>query len=690
MASKKKVNKTLSQNPQIGRLYMVQLVLICLAVFLAPIIAGKMLPAPAFVIQLLVFTACGIWLYRSISKSQIELPGKPILYSLAVFSLLIFASIFSSINKGLSLREFLNTSSYLLLFLLVISYGKKQTAAISILASLCLSALIVSVIGLNEYIVTASSGWRTFSTFFNPDFLAGFTAMMLPVTLAWYLSTKSIKVSIITGVTSALVFANLLLTGSRLGFIAAMGGIILFAVFSLLSKSIKKPQMIKLAIIAVPVLLVMIMLSTPLAARMGSVAAVKAESHSGSFRLLTWKGTAKMATSNPILGTGIGTFEEGYSRYALVGFTKLTHNSYLQLAGESGIPALLALLALLGTAILPIMWNNVKNRKNEGNDTSVYLMDNLMTDPKLVLFGVIAGCAASIARNAVDSDWYITSIGISFWALAGLGISLSGKLKTVIVKPGCLKASLAVSAIFFLYGFMLLMGELWNQSARSQVVAGNPESAITYYKTAQKYEPFNADYHRRLGTLYSMMSSRSGNESLDSAVNEYHAAIRLAPNSAKGYYQLARVYEKSNKTNEAIEMYKKSLEYDPQSPQTLLMLARQYQLVNKNSDALDTYRRMIVLEESPYERVRAVPEIVEPSYIFAHKVLGDDYVAKGETSKAAEEYKRAKDRLDAYQVSMKGYGEIFDASGTRNRDMESDVESIKPVIIQMMNKLDKH
>ncbi|MHB1459547.1 MAG: O-antigen ligase family protein [Armatimonadota bacterium] len=687
MARKKSIDKTQKSVPQIDRLYAIQLAFICLAIFLAPLIAGKLLPEPAFVIQLIVFLAGGIWLYRSKTAYQTNIPMKPVLYSLVMFALLVIVSVFGSINKGLSLRELLNIASYLLVFLLVISYGKNKAAITSILASLCLSALIVSVIGLREYILTASAGWRTFSTFFNPDFLAGFAAMMLPVVLAWYLSANTAKVSVITGVATVLMFANLLLTGSRLGFIAATGGMILFAILSILMGSIRKTQLIKLAVIAVPVLLVMLMLSTPLTARMGSVAAVKAESHSGSFRLLTWKGTAKMAISNPIIGTGIGTFEEGYSKYAIVGFTKLAHNSYIQLAGEAGIPAMLALIALLGTAILPAMLKIIRRRLIDHETDQPMPGDIWMLDTKLILCGIVAGAAASIARNAVDSDWYITSIGISFWALAGMAVSLSGGARSISIKSPYRIVFLLITTILFIYGQMLLTGELWNQSARSQVLAGRLESATSYYWNAQMYDALNADYHRKRGMLYTMLAKNPSDRIMDAAIYEYRTAVHLAPSSAKGYYQLARAYEKAGKNNNAIEMYKKSLEYDPQSPQTLLMLARQYQLMAMKSNMLETYRRMIDVEESPYETVRAVPEIVEPSYIFAHKVLGDDYAAKSEPSKAVDEYRRALDRINAYQASMKGMGEILESTGSRNTDMESQVEIVKSELEQNINRL---
>lgn len=685
MGRKKYISRPTTKPAQPGRLQVMQVVLVCAAVFLAPLIAGKLLPVPSLIIQLLVFIAGGIWLYESARNGRIELPGRMALYPLAALVVLMGVSVICSVNKGLSIREFLTTGSYLLLFLIVASHRGNKATGMLIVASLCLSTLAVCVIGLREYIATASAGWRTFSTFFNPDFLAGFTAMALPVALAWYLSSTDTKVSIIAGFTAALTFANLLLTGSRLGFIASAVGIMIFAILTLISKSIRRPQVIKLAILAVPTLLVFYLLSTPLTARAGSVAAVKAESHSGNFRILTWKGAVKMAMSNPAIGTGVGTFEEAYSRYAIVGFTKLAHNSYIQIAGEAGFPALGALLSLLGAVILPGTWRIIRSKA--GHPTGDQPPPGLrwMPESRLIACGVIAGLMASIARNAVDSDWYITSIGISFWALAGVALGIAGEGSVIRLTARSMRVIAIVPALMALSVLMLLMGELWHQSAVSRAMAGNPQEGDQCYRNAQRFDPLNADYHRRRGMLLSMgYPGMDGSANLKSSIEEYETAIRLAPSSARGYYQLAKVYAGMGEGAAAIDMYGKSLECDPNSPQTLLALARQYELMGRRPDALSVYRRMSKIEESPYETVRAVPEIVEPAYIFAHEALGKDSESRGDMANALREYRRAMVRIVAYQLSMKGMGEILEAGGSRNLNMESDVESARLEILQRM------
>ena len=55
-----------------------------------------------------------------------------------------------------------------------------------------------------------------------------------------------------------------------------------------------------------------------------------------------------MASANPVLGTGVGTYVHLYPRYAITGFTRLADEMDIQMADECGLPGLLALLLTLG------------------------------------------------------------------------------------------------------------------------------------------------------------------------------------------------------------------------------------------------------------------------------------------------------------------------------------------------------
>ncbi len=65
-------------------------------------------------------------------------------------------------------------------------------------------------------------------------------------------------------------------------------------------------------------------------------------------RLALWQGGLEMVRAQPLTGVGLGTFKERILKYAPPGFDAqfLAHNTYLEMAAEAGIPALLAFLGL--------------------------------------------------------------------------------------------------------------------------------------------------------------------------------------------------------------------------------------------------------------------------------------------------------------------------------------------------------
>lgn len=657
-------------------------ILLGAAVFLSPLIAGKLSDVPALALQMLVFLAAILWLARSHREGFLRLPSMAIVACTGLFFLLTLLSVMDSEGLYLSLRELANIASYLVTFVLVIGLSRDRGAIYALLGLLMISSVLVSVIGLKEYALSGMSGWRTFSTFFNPDFLAGFVAMMLPIWLGWYLSRTSAVISVLAGMATTAVFATLLITGSRFGSLAAAGGVCVTLVLAGASGSLKKPQLAKLVVLGIAALLIFGMLGKPLA---GRISTARSESHSAGFRILTWKGTARMAIAHPVNGTGIGTFELAYPRYAVVGFTKLAHNSYLQLAAESGPVSVIVLLALLGVTWMPAAWSVIRRRISAGEvaqDSGIFWQP----DPRLLLPGLLGGTAASVARNLVDSDWYVTGIGMAFWLILGSLVALtSSEGKTV---PRASVPGIVILGVFLLGTAFMLAGEALASRGEALVAAQDLRGAEASYRLSARVNPLNPGPHRRLGGLYLAIAQSTGDPAYaDMAIGELRMAIQLEPTRASAYYQLGRCYEFYPRPRQAIQAYREALRRDPNSLQALLALARAYEIVGDHGSALRTWRRMIHLENSPYEQVRAVPEMVEPAYVFAHQALGLEAERSGRIDDARREYSIALDRIRRYEEAMKSMGPVLDAAGRRNTAFEEQVRETKTFLRARIRRL---
>jgi O-antigen ligase len=88
-------------------------------------------------------------------------------------------------------------------------------------------------------------------------------------------------------------------------------------------------------------------------------------------RLGLWQGGLAMVRENPLWGIGLGTFKERIPQYAPPGFDIqfLAHNTYLEIAAEAGIPAMLAF-----TGLFVFTWVNLaQTRRAAKKSGAVFL-----------------------------------------------------------------------------------------------------------------------------------------------------------------------------------------------------------------------------------------------------------------------------------------------------------------------------
>jgi hypothetical protein len=250
-----------------------QIALLCIAAFISPIFAARMMAVPALAVQSIIFAAGVLWLMRSMKRCALGMPGGLIAPMVLVFAGLLLVSAFGSVSMHATVRELLNVYSYLLIFLMIADMRENRREPLLILGCLMVSAMIIGAIGMKEYILSyrsAGSNWRVFSTFFNPDYFAGFLVLVLPILLGWFLSTTSTSVSIISGVAGLLTLGALLLTGSRFGAAAGFLGVVICLILAGASGSLRKPQRVRLLLILIPGLIAAGAMAGPLIHKLGA------------------------------------------------------------------------------------------------------------------------------------------------------------------------------------------------------------------------------------------------------------------------------------------------------------------------------------------------------------------------------------------------------------------------------------
>jgi len=503
---------------------------------------------------------------------------------------------------------------------------------------------IVADLGVQEYIVHLRAGerdWRIFATS-TPDFLAGYFVLLLPVTLALFLEMPSLRgltpllrgaATLVLGVVLLLQLAALLTTGSRFGLVSLLVSLLVFAGSIVLSvrRGLALPKATRglLGVLLATFALGGLVFARPVLVRLQHF-----QGNSSAFRLWTWRGSLHMAFSNPVLGTGVGTWTDLYPRYALTGFTRLAHESYLQMADECGLPALLVLLAALGLLSVSVVRGLA--RTPEAVEASSWLP----ADSRLLQSGLLAAIAGGVVQNLIDSDWYVFFLGTAFWTLAGLAAAEQDPEAPEARRP--LPTSLLVAAGSVMAALLLLTGAQgigagYAVAALAQKSA-DPGGAAESYGAARVWDPLNGRYPSDLG--FGAEYVRQGDPLSAEAALE--AAVALEPNSVN-YRRLGTILQASRRNADAVTAYQNGLRAEPNSVELLLRLAR----LTPPPASLGYYQRIADLEKSPVGTVPALGESVEPSFAYADAALGDAD-AQTNPTRAGEYYRRAAALLEAY------------------------------------------
>ena len=561
----------------------------------------------------------------------------------------------------------------------MVAVVRRGTPAWWLLGALVGSASLVGLRACSEYLTNALGGvpnWRVFATFFNPNLLAGYLVMTAPLTMGVLLMVgreweepRRRWLSALLTVGLWLQLSALVLTASRLGMLSFVGAGVVFLALAFKWGLVQRDFLLRLGVVGALTALIMVF-SAPTAQRLTPQAATQ-EVHSGAFRLETWKGTTRMALANPLLGVGTGSFEWNYPRYASVGFTRSAHNTYLEIASESGVLALLMLLGMVGAWFTRAGQSEIPPQPAK---TPVPAKDW-----RGVRVGILAGVVGALLHNAVDSDFQAWANLLTFAGLLGLGLALA--VDGVYTVP--LRAIERRGTALIIVGTLILMlaslgiGELYANQARYKALIQQVPQSAELYGLARSFDSTNPDYLMESGELYYALGRR------ETGLEMLERAVRMKP-SARNWYRLGLYYEREGDRDKARQAFQEALQRDPHSLPALLKLA-QYAgggSERLNEEALRYYQRVVEIEESPYGRVLAVPQIVETAYGFAHLALAQHYRAMGDTTRARQHYERALVVFQRYRQLTYPFNSAGRSLGLYNPDRERQILSAHLATLQ--------
>ncbi len=522
-----------------------------IVLFLAPLIWNTVEPAWSLLFTSALLTAC---VFQFAKNREIRVTS-----AAAAFTGVVFLSAISLVFHWLILNKaqptYLDNMTKGLLFLMaelaifyISSSNKDRTSiyaqVIAILAGNCAAASRA----LSDYLPHLRHGegiWREFGNMTDPDFFAGQLVMVLPLVIAMYFGAKfeqHRRFKLLYFFVAILIFAAIPTTGSRFAIISTAGGLaalsLVLAIAVRSELNFTKGTKIRIVSMLALLLLVGASLAKPLGSRL-SGGAMKAQAHSGTFRVWTWKGALLLIKSDPILGAGPGQFVYAYPQHAITGYTTHAHCAYLQTACNSGVPALLlfifAATMLLSGGITGVKVNTpaalaeppTQKRRGKNilvteNKENEFLGEVGLVDDRYLIAGLVAAIFAALIQNLIDSDWFNYETGITLFAMFGILAACTVSPEKKIVNAVGIWSIVACLSAATVYGVTLAaasfdeeagnylaavdtnpLNSQYNSVAALQLSfpQGDVQQAEKYLVAAAKLAPDPVSYHR-LGMFY--------------------------------------------------------------------------------------------------------------------------------------------------------------------------------------------
>lgn len=645
------------------------LILIICLLPLLPLLAGKLWVWQALLVVLVVAAALHVYLLASKASPRAALPGDLIDWSLALFILWSALSWFVSVYRFASevyLAKLLACAGLFWLFRYGLRREKLRQAG---LWALVAGGALLGVIGLREYVRTVhflgDTQWRVFGPMFNPNVAAGYLLLTIfPALALLFGGPQSVEAKPLAPQPApatkkkqapkrplpspqpveqepppryreiAAIFAvllmlvTLLLTGSK----AALGAFLIGCVaFGLLAFGPdRKGRLARLVILGlVVVMLVMAFALPPIRTRI--VNAFGWQSHSAVFRAYTWQSTVHMIAARPLLGFGAGAYENAFPRYAIAGFTRQAHQAFLQIAAESGLPAL-AFAMLFGVALLWKLW-----RLTRGDAPALR---------RLICAAAVGGLVASSLQELVDYAWYAPAVGLSLFALAGLGLA-GGQGASAQPEIASLRrtgwhwAAVTLTAVLLLWSVTCLYGEIVLARADSLAMAGAYTSASETYAAAARLNPRQARVWVQLSKVREAQGGGREDAALQDAIAARQRAVALQPTEPLHHIGLARLYEEADRLPEALQAAHRALELYPKYPRGLATLARLQQAAGQKQQAVQTCQRLQELYNTPVGQYPPIAEMQDTAFAYGWLGMGDHYFEQGQKTRALLEYYQA-------------------------------------------------
>jgi len=487
--------------------------------------------------HIIVTGVLGLWLFQRIRRGK-GLPLTPLNLPLWGVISVWFISALTSLDPRMAIEHIWFPFTYILMFFVLVDYFQRGRGKVVMEVFFFVMVIVIMLTGL-EYaswyfglgiMPNTEIGWADVGILLPPSvppaslalgistLVAGFTVPCIFVTTTWALTVRKKAHRRILWMIAICLFLTLLLTLSRGGLLAFIGGLATFAIIRVIQHPTitnrLSPHLIGGlgGIIAVGIMIAFVLVTLPFGI-----------GQSDEGRLDMWRSAVEITTDYPITGVGPGLFGRAYRDYRnpFVGRDKLAsaHNVYLNLSSELGIIGILV-GAWLGFTVIRTSWQTWKNAKGRAQHLRVE--------------GMFVALVTLAIHSSVD---VFTITPINLVLVLVVAYLMTGHRSILDPLPtGQQLPAYILLGITLVFGGLLLN---WDRAqGLFQATFGLPtDEALPLIEEAQAIDPHLNLYYLHEAFLLGIQATTQ--EQVEQAITAYEEALEREPTWDIGWINLA-------------------------------------------------------------------------------------------------------------------------------------------------------
>jgi O-antigen ligase len=587
------VEQAISQAPEAGRWhervdsFCARAILLIVLFILAwgPLAFGGMSPSSFLVIQGLTAAALALWIVRFWVQHPFRLLWPPMCWAALAFLLYAVARCRLVEVEYVGRQQLVHVLVYGALFFVALNNLNRKNSANYVSLTLIAVGFVLALFAIYQFATHYPLIWgvhrldqymgRGSGTFINPNHLAGFLGLTIPLALAYTVMSRfSATVKVLLAYSAVTMLAGVVVSVSRGGILAVIIALVVFCVVLLVQRDFRKQALVVLCILTA--------LVAGAASQFDSVQkrfdeALK-ENKSKDERQLYWEAGWKLFQRDLVWGVGPGHFDVEFPSVRpprVQNRPQYAHNDYLNTLCEWGVVGM-AIVAGAGCLLywgVPQIWRSLSKPSRESGSK--------FSDRSAFVVGAGVGLLTLMMHCIVEFNMQIAALAVTALTLMAL---LAGQMRFATDRywrnPGWIGKILLTGVAAVAIGYLSFQGLLkatetyWLNRARMEI---KPDLIMAFATRANAADPMNADTDYMLGDYLwrlSLADDRVDVERLKQAKNWYAAAMQLNRFDAYAPVGCGMCLDRLGQTQAATRYFEVAAHNDPDNNDIALEEAR--------------------------------------------------------------------------------------------------------------------